>query len=260
LAVVLGIDAAWTARHASGVAVVAGEAGQWRLVTVADSYADFYRQAGLDGLEAGFDAGQLLEAAAVVAENRVDLIAADIPLAHSPIVGRRESDNAVSRLYGGRHAGTHTPSVERPGALADRMRADFMAKGYPLLVAAPAVRGLIEVYPHPALIELATAPQRLRYKVGKIGTYWKALPVVERRDRLLAEWRSIVALLDRRMAGSAALLPLPDAGAPVRVLKAYEDMLDAVVCGWIGSCVLEGKAMALGDADSAIWVPVLPAV
>jgi predicted RNase H-like nuclease len=38
-------------------------------------------------------------------------------------------------------------------------------------------------------------------------------------------------------------------------MKAFEDMLDAVVCAWIGVTVLEGRARAYGDERSAIWIP-----
>ena len=253
---ILGIDAAWTAHRPSGVSVIAGDRGSWRLIAVASSYGEFYQRAGFELTAAGFDAKLLLDGAARIGGARVDLIAADIPLAHSPIIGRRASDNAVSRLYGARHAGTHTPSATRPGALADRMRVDFLGAGYALQTAAPASRGLIEVYPHPALIELAAAPRRLEYKIGKAAKYWPGLPVAERRDNLLAEWRHIIDLLDRRIAGVADLLRLPASDVPVRILKGFEDALDAVICGWIGTCVIEGTAVALGGDDSAIWVPM----
>jgi predicted RNase H-like nuclease len=38
--------------------------------------------------------------------------------------------------------------------------------------------------------------------------------------------------------------------------KAFEDTLDAAICAWVGVCALEGRAEALGDAVSAIWVPL----
>jgi predicted RNase H-like nuclease len=38
-------------------------------------------------------------------------------------------------------------------------------------------------------------------------------------------------------------------------MKAFEDALDAVVCAWVGACVMDGKAVAYGDDVSAIWVP-----
>jgi predicted RNase H-like nuclease len=255
MTVILGIDAAWTGTRPSGVAVVAGEPGDWCLVAVAASYGDFYRQAGLAVDESGFEARLLLDSAAVLARARVDLVAADIPLARSPIVGRREADNAVSRLYGARHAGTHTPSAARPGRLADDMRSAFDGEGYPLQTAAPAGSGLIEVYPHPALIELMSAVRRLPYKAGKSAKYWPGRPAAGRRSLLLAQWRDIVVQLDRRMQGVAARLSLPAPDASGVALKAYEDALDAVVCGWIGTCVIEGRATALGDSDSAIWIP-----
>lgn len=255
MAVIVGIDAAWTTTRPSGVSVVQGKGGNWRLLAVARSYDSFYQQAGLRPDITGFDARLVCAAASRLAGEPVDLIAADIPLAHSPITARRVSDNAVSRLYGSRHAGTHTPSALRPGALADRMRAEFLAEGLALQTVAPVGCGLIEVYPHPALIELMGAPSRLPYKVGKTTKYWPGLSASERRTRLLAEWRNIIAVLDRHISGTALLLPLPADDAPSSILKGYEDALDAVICGWVGTCVLDGTAVALGDAESAIWVP-----
>ncbi|WP_375451533.1 DUF429 domain-containing protein [uncultured Devosia sp.] len=255
---VLGIDAAWTTTQPSGVALVAADGDSWRLLAVGSSYGAFYRRAGLADAADAFDATRLLAAAAALTGHPITLVAADIPLAYQPINARRASDNAVSRLYGARHASTHTPSVTRPGALADRMTADFAAAGYPLRTAAPVDFGLIEVYPHPALIELAAAPRRLPYKIGKTAKYWPGLPLADRRANLLAQWRIIVALLDARIAGVAAALPLPSPDASGRQLKAWEDALDAVVCAWVGMTALTGRALPLGDHHSAIWVPASP--
>ncbi|MGO7981465.1 DUF429 domain-containing protein [Rhizobium johnstonii] len=77
-----------------------------------------------------------------------------------------------------------------------------------------------------------------------------------RRENLLETWRQIVGLLEAQIQGVAAALPLPDATARGYEMKAYEDVLDAVVCAWVGACVLDGRATAFGDEDSAIWVPV----
>jgi len=38
-------------------------------------------------------------------------------------------------------------------------------------------------------------------------------------------------------------------------LKSVEDMLDALICAWIGIEHLEGRTVGLGDATAAIWVP-----
>jgi hypothetical protein len=72
---------------------------------------------------------------------------ANRPMAHT------EGDRAaVSRLGPG-----HAPSTLRPGPLRDTLKQGFERAGYPLLTASPAAPGLIEVYPHPALLGLAEA-------------------------------------------------------------------------------------------------------
>jgi predicted RNase H-like nuclease len=251
---VLGIDAAWTSGQPSGVALVSEEGGRWRLLRVASSYAMFL------GIETSIAVGKFDAAALVAVSTNLrgappTLIAADIPLSHSPITSRRASDNQVSVAYGSRYASTHTPSSTRPGPVSEQLKVGFAQEGYDLQTMMPVEGGLIEVYPHPALIELASATVRLPYKEGKIRKYWPDLAMPERLARLLAEWDTIIALLDAQIddvRSAFAPLSLP---APRRQLKAYEDALDAVVCAWVGICVLEGRAIALGDADSAIWIP-----
>jgi predicted RNase H-like nuclease len=135
------------------------------------------------------------------------------------------------------------------------MRADFAHSGYDLATDRIGARSLIEVYPHPALLVLTGRAMRLPYKYGKIAKYWRDLDQMARRKALLEVWREIVSALDRNIAGVAESLPLPDIEAAAVTMKAFEDSLDAVVCAWVGICTVEGRAEALGDADSAIWTP-----
>ena len=111
--------------------------------------------------------------------------------------------------------------------------------------------GLIEVYPHPALVELANAPERLCYKVSKTGKYWPALDAIKRRERLFKVWAGILELLDKQIAG--VLERLPDLslapGTRVADLKKVEDMLDAIVCAWVAIRALEGHATPFGDRE-----------
>ncbi len=58
------------------------------------------------------------------------------------------------------------------------------------------------------------------------------------------------------MQGALAALPLPAPDARGYEMKAFEDMLDAVICAWVGAAILDGRARAYGDDISAIWVPV----
>lgn len=257
--VVLGIDAAWTAHNPSGVALAVDDgAGRWRLVAVVPSYADFYRAADLGDAQVppgAPSAERLLAAAHCLAGAPVDLVAIDMPLSHEPITGRRASDRAISSAFGSRHAATHSPSASRPGAISDRLRAGFAAAGHPLLTASIATPGLIEVYPHPALIILANADRRLAYKLSRARKYFPSAGPAERRAAIVTEWRRIAALLETKIAGVAELLPPVDAGLPIATLKGHEDALDAIVCAHVAIEALDGRAEPFGDEVSAIWVP-----
>ncbi len=253
-AVVLGLDAAWTSTQPSGVALAAKDAEGWRLIRVAASYGRF-QDPTCDLRGSLPDAAVLLGTCMAICGRQADLVAVDMPLSHEPITARRASDNAVSSAYGGRKCGTHSPSAARPGKISDNLRADFARSGYRLLTEAVTLPGLVEVYPHPALVELASARERLRYKLSRARKNWPGLSAKERREQVVSLWQDIATRLDREMAGVCAALPVPRADAPTIELKAHEDMLDAVVCAWVGICVLEGRAQPYGDRISAIWIP-----
>ena len=165
-----------------------------------------------------------------------------MPLANTPIVGRRVSDSAVSRAYGGRKCGTHTPNALRPGRLSDGLKQSYERAGYPLLTNMMAPVGLIEVYPHPALVELAGASIRLPYKASKVRSYWPVATPTERRVLLYRQWSEIVTRLEGQVAGVMAALPNLEINASGRDVKAYEDALDAIICAWVAICGLEGPA------------------
>jgi len=260
---VVGIDAAWTLTHPSGVALAAQVGETWHLVGLAPSYQRFNALAEhalapeLRPSGASPDAAELLSSSQKLCGIPVDLVAIDMPLAHWPITGRRASDNAVSSVYGARKCGTHTPSGTRPGRISDELQEGFGQAGYALRTELIATPGLIEVYPHPALVELANAPERLPYKVSKVRSYWPSSDAAERRERLFEVWTGIVDLLEEQITRVAEKLPrLPlTSDARGAEFKEFEDMLDAVVCAWVAICALEGRAKAFGDRNSAIWIP-----
>ena len=260
--VVLGIDAAWTDTQPSGVAVAVDSASGWRLCAVAPSYQHFHALAR-DGFSAEArptgsepNAAELLSSSSALCGAAPDLVAIDMPLSRTPITGRRASDDAVSRAYGSRHCSTHTPSTVRPGRVSDNLTHGFDTAGYPLLTQLPATPpGLIEVYPHPALVEFTDAPKRLRYKASKGRTYWPDRTPIERRRLLLEQWHLIVTALDARLPGVKDSLAAPEISVEGVWLKAYEDMLDAIICLCVAICVLDGEAIPYGDAMSAIWIP-----
>jgi len=154
-----------------------------------------------------------------------------------------------------RWCGTHSPDAKHPGIISDNLTKDFAAEGYPLKTRTIETPSLIEVYPHPALLELMSASMRLPYKVGKQRTYWKEVSPAERRQRLVEQWTAIVDAIDARIAGIRTGLEIPLADAPIRALKSFEDRLDAVICALVGACALTGHAKPWGDDHSAIWIP-----
>ena len=258
MAVVLGIDAAWTLGNPSGVALVARAGSTWRLIRASSSYQGFLGGPPHVRPTGGrAPVGELLAHSVSLASDSVTLVAVDMPLARDPIVGRRTSDDAVSRAFGAMKCAVHSPSALRPGAVSDDFTAEFACAGYDLVTdGAFGVAGVIEVYPHPALVRLCAANERLRYKYGKLRGYWRDLDREACLAALRGVWAQIVAALEPEVAGAAEHLTIPPPGSPTWMMKAFEDTLDAVVCAWVGICALEGRAEPFGDGASAIWVPI----
>lgn len=263
---VLGIDAAWTAHQPSGIALVQNTSTGWSCLAVAPSYEAFIAQAAGQAWDPEQkatgcrpDPAALLKACQQLAGAEVSCVSVDMPLATTPITSRRAADTAISSRFGAKGCAVHSPSAERPGAIADQLRADFAALGYPLHTngneqAAPA---LIECYPHVALLALLKRDYRLPYKVSRSGQYWKAeqLSRTERIERLLEQFQEIRDGLDEHINGIPAFIPEPSEVTTLASLKPVEDMLDGLICAWIGIEQLEGRTVGLGDDTAAIWVP-----
>jgi predicted RNase H-like nuclease len=203
------------------------------------------------------NAVELLESARILSGRPVDLVAVDMPLALTPIIGRRSSDDAVSRIYGGaRWASMHSPSADRPGIISDQLLSQFQIAGYPLLTSEIALPGLIEVYPHPAIMELCGEYQRLPYKFGNRRKFWPLASEGTRRANILIQWQTIIANLAHHIDNLLPALELPVLTASPYEWKAFEDRLDAVICAWVGVEAILGRAVPHGDSYSAIWNPV----
>jgi len=265
-ALVLGIDAAWTAHNPSGVALVQRAAEGWQCLALAPSYDSFLAIAAGEPWDQGRkaqgsepDPAALLKACQQLAGQPVDCVSVDMPLAMTPITSRRAADTAIASRFGPKGCAVHSPSALRPGAIADQLRERFAELGVLLHTTTPHRQepALIECYPHVALLALLNRDYRVPYKVSRSAQYWKAErpPIAERVKRLLAEFSAIHQALNQHISAIPLTLPQPHEVTTLSSLKPVEDMLDALICAWIGIEHLENRTVALGDSTAAIWVP-----
>ncbi|MDZ7268918.1 MAG: DUF429 domain-containing protein [candidate division KSB1 bacterium] len=267
---ILGIDAAWTAQQPSGVALLgARKNAKPELLALGRSYEEFlaaglHRQSDwrnrVHGSPPAINA--LLAHCRKLSGALPRIIALDIPLSPQPLAGRRMCDNAVTSAYVSRGAGTHTPTARRPGPLAYALFQQLCAAGYHWHthgVLPRQKRVFLETYPHPAIIELMQLPRRLAYKTSRRAQYWPEASPALRWRRLCRNLEALRDALAGEIKGVTSLVPAATAvrrrGGAV-LLKGLEDMLDAVVCAWVGYQFWRGCARAYGNAEAAIWIPV----
>ena len=101
---VLGIDAAWTLKEPSGVALVVEQRDRWRCVGLAPSCEQFERLGDGEPVDWGskpqggmLHIDKLLSAASkLLSDAQLCVITVDMPLSLEAIAGRREADRAVS--------------------------------------------------------------------------------------------------------------------------------------------------------------------
>jgi predicted RNase H-like nuclease len=242
--------------------------GQPQLLRAARSYDEFCRIAAGDKIDwlarvhgSAPNIPALLAICKKIAGRTPNVVALDIPLGPRPITGRRTADRMVTKAYIARKAGTHSPTAQRPGPISRKLFEQLSRGGFKWLHAKASprqnknARVFIEVYPHPAIIELLGLDERLKYKVSKLQKYWPELGHDQRRIALVKNLNRLRSALTKRTAGVASWLPVAQSFEQASQLKGYEDTLDAVVCAWIGCEFLAGRCVAYGDAKSAIWLP-----
>lgn len=237
-AVALGIDLSWSDKNRSGCVALdsSGEVVDARLLTTDD---------------------ELLEWVAEMAAPDAS-VAVDAPLLVPNETGGRPCESEVGRAYGARKASPYSSSRShllknhgriRGEDLVDRL--NRLGFGDPW---SHQDRTVLEVYPHPALVEAFSLDERLLYKKGKVDV---------RRQGL----RNLMALVGCLVNADPPLrgltIEIDDAVRGQR-LKDIEDLLDAHVCAWLAALWQHhgrSRMRLFGDADSGhIAVPSGPAV
>lgn len=164
------------------------------------------------------------------------LVAIDAPVIVTNPTGRRRCEAELGAVFARHQAGPHPSNTARPH-MAAGTRALRLADALGLDVdpTSPARRRAIEVYPHPATIALFGLATTVKYKhkrgrdldllrgeslrlVGLVESLEQTDPPLHVRDH--PTWAAI------REAVSGATRKVD--------LKAVEDMVDAVLCAYIG--------------------------
>ena len=271
--IIIGVDAAWSESHPSGIAVLDIGGSKPALIDVARSYYEFEHCCVRRTIDwttkpviGKISLKTLIEVTlARRPSSQIAVIAVDMPLSYQPIIGRRVSDNFLSLRYGSKWASTHTPTAQHPGKISDDFMLEALELGYPLATKniQPESPCLIEVYPHPAIIELMGLDKRLPYKVAKRKSYNKHHAPPLTVDQ---EWACLLSAQDRLYDALCMQIDEIDGfiNRPSSIIETYgrtaakpvEDMLDAIICCWVGYCFFKGNIESFGDDTSAIWVPV----
>ncbi len=208
-----GIDLAWSTRHPSGVCAL-DPAGR----VVAEGWL------GGDDEIVAWIADHLVPGPAVAA--------IDAPLHVPNEDGRRPCENEVARVYGGRRAGPHSSNRSLFLRVHGRVRGEDLAGRLAELGFGDpwsgAERTLVEVYPHPGLIEVFGLQARLAYKAKR------GRSVADRRAGLRRLAELVASLADAEPQLLAPRLEIGD-GLRGAGLKAAEDLLDARFCAWVAA-------------------------
>lgn len=188
------------------------------------------------------------------------VVAIDAPLLVPNEAGRRPCEAELARVYGSRKAGAHPSNRTRLLGVHGTIRGEVLATrlaemdfGDPW---SRSTRTLLEVYPHPAIIEAFDLEERLIYKAKR------GVSVADRRRGLthLATLLAQLADADPPLLGPSVAVDAALRGAG---LKQVEDRLDARICAWVASVWGSDPARIrlFGDSETGhIAVPIGPVI
>ncbi len=245
----VGIDLAWSPRRTSGVAVFSGD----------------QTGAVLEGWRSNLlTVTEVVEFVEGTTRTRPALLAVDAPLVVKNRTGMRECDRIVSSLFRTYKAGVIPVNRSNLGRYdgfeGERLVAKLEERGYrhavPLLKGG--FRGFFETYPHAASIVLFGLSERLPYKVRGTRRTREvrntAYLAYQRYLRGLRDASPGLVIDDELLQRDVDRLPEPQ-------LKAYEDLLDSILCAYVSLYYWTwgtSKCSVLGSVENGYMV--LPTV
>ncbi|OKH15970.1 DUF429 domain-containing protein [[Limnothrix rosea] IAM M-220] len=187
------------------------------------------------------------------------LVAVDAPTIIPNETGTRLPDRLTHKYFGKYHAGCYPANLNRPFApRTTKLGFDLEARGFdhaPAMTARKIGRYQIEVFPHPAMVQLFTLDRIIKYKKGRLGDRRREL------QRLMGYVETILPSLEPSLEINQQwhTLIAPVATVKGSILKEIEDRIDALICAYVGAYWWywgSEKNQTLGDrASGYIIVP-----
>ncbi len=181
------------------------------------------------------------------------IIAVDAPTLIPNATGSRLPDKLSHKYFGKYHAGCYPANQNLP--FAERtinFGLELESRGFahaPTIEPQKLSRYQIEVFPHPAIINLFNLERILKYKKGRLNE--RRLELIKLQNYLLDILPSLSPPL---CFWGAFLLEIPTTGA---VLKATEDKLDSLICAYVAAYWWywgEQRNLVLGDRTTGYIV------
>ena len=193
-----------------------------------------------------------------IEEKEPGLIAVDAPTIIPNLTGTRVPDKLTHKYFGKYHAGCYPANLNRPFA---QRTVDFgnilSSKGFvhaPTITPQKLGRYQIEVFPHPAIVNLFNLDRILKYKKGKLA---------EKKAELQKLFSYITNMLPKLKPElnleSPVTIPIIPHKVTTKELKVVEDKLDSLICAYVAAHWwywgnIEQKNMVLGDETTGYIV------
>jgi predicted RNase H-like nuclease len=236
----IGVDFGWVS-GASGLCCLVWQNNQLKIIDISTTLA-------IEDI--------LLQIDNWVSPQESALIAVDAPTIINNQTGMRLPDKLTHKYYGRYHAGCYPANLNL--SFSDRtvgLGMSLLARNFshaPEIIPQQLGRYQIEVFPHPATINLFGLDKILKYKKGRISDRRLEL------NKLYVYITTILPQLEPRLdAASLPKIPVIANKLTGKELKTIEDKLDSLLCAYIAAYWWywgETKNKVLGNLDTGYIV------
>lgn len=189
------------------------------------------------------------------------LIAVDAPTLIPNLTGMRLPDKLTHKYFGRYHAGCYPANLGRP--FAERTVNFGLSLEQRGFLHAPTIepkqlgRYQIEVFPHPATINLFGLDRILKYKKGRLGD--RSQELIKLGNYITTVLPTLVPTINfnQNETSSSHLLPRISSPLTGKELKTIEDKLDSLLCAYIAAHWWywgQERNLVLGDMETGYIV------